>query len=63
MPGGGPVRVTVSITTGSDDNGDTCEAIVEDDSSYVPEVVSDLLRRCGESVVWMYQQTHPADVR
>ena len=51
------MRVTCSISA-NDDSGDTCEAVIEDDASYVPEIATDLLRRCGESVVWMYEKTH-----
>lgn len=52
------MRVTCTITTGTDDNPITVDAEVDDESAYVPELASDLLRRCGESVVWMYEQTH-----
>lgn len=52
------MRVTCTITTGTDDDGDQVESCVEDDTAYTPETATDLLRRCGESVVWMFNQTH-----
>lgn len=45
----------VVVSLGCDDD-EPVTIDISDDSSYTPEVVSDLLRRAGEQAIWLYGQ-------
>ena len=51
--------MNVTVTLGAFESDDRVE--VADDTAYVPEVASDLLRRCGDTALRMYRDLHPAE--
>ena len=55
------VALNVTVTLGAFESDDRIEVEVADDTAYVPEVASDLLRRCCDTALRMYRDLHPAE--
>lgn len=55
------MRVTCTISTGDDDNGTTVEAVLEDEQTCCPEVLSDWLRHAGDHVLRLFTQAVKVD--
>lgn len=49
----------VTLTLGPDDAPVTVE--ISDDSQYVPEILSDWLRRGADTALRLYRDLHPAE--
>lgn len=51
----------ITVIVGAFEADDRIEIQVADEQAYVPEVVSDLLRRCGDTALRMHHDLHPTD--
>lgn len=50
----------VSVTLGHDSD-DGINVTLADDQPYVPEVISDLLRRAGDTALRLHRELHPSE--
>lgn len=53
----------VSVQIGAFEADDRISIELSDDQQYVPEVVSDLLRRAADTALRLYGELHPATAK
>lgn len=51
----------ISVAIGAFESPDRITVDITDDTTYVPEVASDLLRRGADTALRLYRDLHPAE--